>query len=97
MATKRTWERSFALTEERYAELGVDVSRALKRLASISISLHCWQGDDAGGFEKLGSELGGGRAVTGSNWRRPAISRRASDCVRNSRRRRLGPCGTTMA
>ena len=33
---------------------------------SIPISLHCWQGDDVGGFENTGSELGGGLAVTGN-------------------------------
>src|SRR4029078_3331203 len=51
---------------ERYASLGVDVQRALARLAQIPISLHCWQGDDVGGFENTGSALGGGLAVTGN-------------------------------
>lgn len=59
-------ERNFALAQERYDELGVDVGRALKQLARIPISLHCWQGDDVGGFEKSGVELGGGLAVTGN-------------------------------
>ncbi|HZQ48192.1 MAG TPA: L-rhamnose isomerase [Verrucomicrobiae bacterium] len=59
-------ERNFALAQERYDELGVDVGRALKQLARIPISLHCWQGDDVGGFEKSGAELGGGLAVTGN-------------------------------
>jgi L-rhamnose isomerase len=59
-------ERAFSLAQERYGELGVDVGRALKRLAGIPISLHCWQGDDVGGFENSGSELGGGLAVTGN-------------------------------
>lgn len=44
----------------------MDVEKALDTLASIPISLHCWQGDDVGGFEKLGAELGGGLAVTGN-------------------------------
>jgi L-rhamnose isomerase len=57
--------RFYALARERYAALGVDVDRALKTLAGIPISLHCWQGDDVGGFESLGSALGGGLAVTG--------------------------------
>ena len=30
------------------------------------MSLHCWQGDDVGGFEHAGMELGGGLAVTGN-------------------------------
>ena len=59
-------EQAFSLAQERYADLDVDVSRALKRLAGISISLHCWQGDDVTGFENSGSELGGGLAVTGN-------------------------------
>ena len=59
-------ESAYLLALERYAALGVDVERALKILAQIPISLHCWQGDDVGGFESLGSELGGGLAVTGN-------------------------------
>ena len=59
-------ERAFRLACERYAALGVDVNRALKTLARIPISLHCWQGDDVGGFENGGSAIGGGLAVTGN-------------------------------
>ncbi len=59
-------ERAFALARERYEELGVDVETALERLATIPISLHCWQGDDVGGFEGRGEEIGGGLAVTGN-------------------------------
>lgn len=57
---------AFSLSIERYASLGVDVENALETLASIPISLHCWQGDDVGGFENLGADLGGGLAVTGT-------------------------------
>ena len=59
-------EAAFRLARERYHAIGVDVDRALKALATIPISLHCWQGDDVGGFENFGSELGGGLAVTGN-------------------------------
>src|SRR3954454_17040237 len=62
----RQVEQAFGLAVERYAELGVDVRRAISRLPGIPISLHCWQGDDIGGFENSGSELGGGLAVTGN-------------------------------
>ena len=58
-------ERAFALAQEQYAEWGVDVDAALERLATVAISLHCWQGDDVGGFEESGQEIGGGLAVTG--------------------------------
>jgi L-rhamnose isomerase len=63
--SKRT-EQAFALAKEQYAELGVDVEKAVERLSAIALSLHCWQGDDVGGFENAGAELGGGLAVTGN-------------------------------
>jgi len=44
----------------------VDTDAAIEKLATIPISLHCWQGDDVGGFESSGEELGGGLAVTGN-------------------------------
>ncbi len=56
---------AYALARERYSALGVDAERALAAVARVPISLHCWQGDDVGGFEKDGSALGGGLAVTG--------------------------------
>src|SRR6185312_5938609 len=36
------------------------------RMAALPVSLHCWQGDDVGGFEELGEAIGGGLAVTGN-------------------------------
>ena len=57
---------AYELARERYAALSVDTDQALDRLAAIPISLHCWQGDDVGGFESAGGELGGGLAVTGN-------------------------------
>jgi L-rhamnose isomerase len=67
MATQdRQIEQAYALARERYAALGVDVDRAADRLAGIAVSLHCWQGDDVGGFERAGREIGGGLAVTGN-------------------------------
>jgi L-rhamnose isomerase len=62
----RPVEAAFRLARERYAGLGVDVDGALKVLAKIPVSLHCWQGDDLGGFDDLGGALGGGLAVTGN-------------------------------
>ena len=63
--TKKTLS-NYQLAIERYASLGVDVEHALKTLATIPISLHCWQGDDVGGFENAGGALGNGLAVTGN-------------------------------
>src|ERR1700744_1517293 len=57
---------AYNLAQERYAELNVDTNAALKRLEKISVSLHCWQGDDVAGVEGAGGALGGGLAVTGN-------------------------------
>ncbi len=57
---------AYALARERYALLGVDTEPALAELARISISLHCWQGDDVAGFESPDTELGGGIAAIGN-------------------------------
>jgi L-rhamnose isomerase len=57
---------AYAIAKERYAALGVDTDRALARLRTVAVSLHCWQGDDVGGFENPGGELGGGLAATGN-------------------------------
>ncbi|MEJ2083180.1 MAG: L-rhamnose isomerase, partial [Acidobacteriota bacterium] len=58
--------RAYEMAVERYGELDVDVEHALEKLFREPLSLHCWQGDDVGGFENMGGELGGGLAVTGS-------------------------------
>lgn len=57
---------AYEAAKSRYAEAGVDTDTALKRLAAVPISLHCWQGDDVEGFEKFGTGLGGGLAATGN-------------------------------
>ena len=66
MSSKISIEKSFTLAKERYAEIGVDAERVLKNLAKIPVSLHCWQGDDVGGFENFGGTLGGGLVATGN-------------------------------
>jgi L-rhamnose isomerase len=59
-------EAAYGLARERYGLLGVDTEAAIATLKATSISLHCWQGDDVGGFENPGGELGGGIAATGN-------------------------------
>jgi L-rhamnose isomerase len=66
ISQKQRVEGAYALAQERYAALGVDTAEALKQLEGISLSLHCWQGDDVGGFENPTGELGGGLATTGN-------------------------------
>ena len=59
-------EKSYKIACEKYAELGVDVEKALKTLSAIPISLHCWQGDDVNGFEKHAGGTSGGILATGN-------------------------------
>ena len=61
MMSKERYEYAKSL----YAEIGVDVDEALKKLYSTKISIHCWQGDDVVGFENK-SGLSGGIAATGN-------------------------------
>ncbi|HEY5813172.1 MAG TPA: L-rhamnose isomerase, partial [Terrimicrobiaceae bacterium] len=57
----------YSAASEIYSTWGVDTEAALERLQSIPISLHCWQGDDVGGFEHEGGALsGGGIQATGN-------------------------------
>ncbi|HEV7928175.1 MAG TPA: L-rhamnose isomerase [Verrucomicrobiae bacterium] len=64
-STKRI-QTAYDSARDVFASLGVDTDAALRRLVQIPISLNCWQGDDVGGFENPGGQLGGGLAVTGS-------------------------------
>jgi L-rhamnose isomerase len=64
--SSRAIEAAYAAARDRYADLGVDTDAAMRRLAAVPISLHCWQGDDVGGFENMGETLGGGLAATGN-------------------------------
>jgi L-rhamnose isomerase len=66
MARKENIEKAYALAKQCYAEYGVDTDKALKKLAQIPISLHCWQGDDITGFENLKAQSGGGIQATGN-------------------------------
>jgi L-rhamnose isomerase len=64
---KEVIEQSYKLAKEQYAALGVDTDKVIADMENVNISLHCWQTDDVGGFEKPGAELGGGGIqVTGN-------------------------------
>jgi len=63
---KPSVKKAYDLARERYAGSGVNTERAVAQLAHIPISIHCWQGDDVGGFESSGDAPGGGLAVTGN-------------------------------
>jgi L-rhamnose isomerase len=66
MAKPGAVEKAYALAKDRYAQWGVDTERALKVLRGIPVSLHCWQGDDVGGFENADGLSGGGIQATGN-------------------------------
>jgi L-rhamnose isomerase len=57
---KELIKKSYQLAKDQYAELGVDTDKVLSEMEKLVISLHCWQTDDVGGFEREGAELGGG-------------------------------------
>ncbi len=64
--SKKLVTRTYDCAKSRYADLGIDTDAILETMDAIPLSLHCWQGDDVGGFETRASELGGGIAVTGN-------------------------------
>ncbi|MHA1370742.1 MAG: L-rhamnose isomerase [Promethearchaeota archaeon] len=64
---QRLIEELYNNASKKYAEFGIDTGSVLKDLGKISISMHCWQGDDVGGFEKPGARLeGSGIQATGN-------------------------------
>jgi L-rhamnose isomerase len=71
---------AYTYARERYAAIGVDTDAALAALSKVAISMHCWQGDDVGGFESPDGELGGGLAVTGNY---PGKARNADELRRD--------------
>ncbi|MCA1809201.1 MAG: L-rhamnose isomerase [Kiritimatiellia bacterium] len=70
--------KMYEYARERYAAIGVDADAAIDRMLRVDVSMHCWQGDDVGGFEQTNMAGGGimatgnypGRARTGDELRR---------------------------
>ena len=56
---------SYTEAKQKYGEYGIDVENAIERLRKVSISVHCWQGDDVVGFDSR-EALSGGIQATGS-------------------------------
>lgn len=67
---------TYDLAREAYAQWGVDTDAALTALTAIPISVHCWQGDDVGGFEHRTGTSGGGIQATGNH---PGRARNAGE------------------
>ncbi|WP_036609900.1 L-rhamnose isomerase [Oribacterium sp. P6A1] len=55
----------FETAKAKYEAVGVDVDKAMKEAGRITLSMHCWQGDDVRGFDQKGP-LSGGIQTTGN-------------------------------
>ncbi len=57
----------FDEARRKYSALGVDADRAIEKLKTVPVSLHCWQGDDVRGFDTDPEKaLTGGIQTTGN-------------------------------
>ena len=57
--------KGYEYAKAQYAAVGIDVEAAMAKADGISVSMHCWQGDDVIGFDGAGA-LTGGIATTGN-------------------------------
>jgi len=58
---------SYESAKEKYLKYGIDTDKAIRKLKDVSVSLHCWQGDDVRGFDTDPSKpLTGGIQTTGN-------------------------------
>lgn len=58
---------SYENAKKIYAEYDVDTDKAIDKLKNVSVSLHCWQGDDVRGFDTDPNKpLTGGIQTTGN-------------------------------
>ena len=58
-------EKNYQSAKKMYMDFGVDTDKVLEKMKEISISIHCWQGDDIRGFEKA-EGFSGGLVATGN-------------------------------
>jgi L-rhamnose isomerase len=61
-------QKAYDLAKAQYQALGVDTDAAMSALADVPISLHCWQGDDVGGFEVHEDAVAGGGIMSTGNY-----------------------------
>ena len=54
---------SYIEAKKKYAEYGIDTEKAIEMLSNVSISVHCWQGDDVVGFDSREAASGGIQAT----------------------------------
>jgi L-rhamnose isomerase len=61
-------KEAYKIAREQYAKYGINTDGVINKLKNISVSIHCWQGDDCGGFEKEESSLSGGGILSTGNY-----------------------------
>lgn len=59
-------QKALEIAREIYSRYGVDVDAAIESVRNTPVSIHCWQGDDVGGFEAGDGDLTGGIQSTGN-------------------------------
>ncbi len=57
--------KNYESAKMTYAKYGIDTDKAMETLWNVPISIHCWQGDDVGGFDSSAA-LSGGIQATGN-------------------------------
>jgi L-rhamnose isomerase len=65
---KNSVNEAYQAAKDRYAEIGVNTDKVLEQLKQIPISIHCWQGDDVGGFEVTPDGTSGGGIMATGNY-----------------------------
>ena len=56
---------NYEIAKAKYAKFGIDTDKAMEILKNVPVSIHCWQGDDVGGFDNK-EALSGGIQTTGN-------------------------------
>jgi L-rhamnose isomerase len=57
---KKETTKSYNQARKQYEKYDINTDEVIKKLINIPISVHCWQGDDVGGFEVPDAILSGG-------------------------------------
>lgn len=68
-------QRSYEIAKKKFQAFGVNTDQAIEDFSKISVSLHCWQGDDVKGFEKSAGSVSQ-NIVTGNY---PGAARNATE------------------
>ena len=53
----------YEYAKQEYAKIGIDTDAAIKAVSELTLSVHCWQGDDVGGFDSDAGVSGGIQAT----------------------------------